>query len=232
VKRATLILALTASILALTASFVRAESLQDVLRRMDQAAQTFKSLSADVHKTDYTAVFDETTQEDGNFKMMKRAKTGVVLLATFTGRDPRTLRVAGNKVEYFHPKANSVDEYDARKYTKSVDSILLVGFGVSSANLQKDYDIAVGGSETINGKKTTRLDLTPKSAERKKIFNMIQLWIPEDSGNPIQEKRLLGKENKDYNLLQFSNVKINPPLPESDFELNLPKDVKRIVAGK
>ena len=216
--------------LALTASFLSAESLQDVLRRMDQSAKTFRSLSADVHKTDYTAVYDETTVEDGTFKMMKRAKTAV-LLAEFRGRDPRKLRIAGNKVEYYHPKANSVDEYDARKFTKSVDQILLVGFGVSSADLQKDYDISAGGSETIDGRKTTRLDMTPKSAERKKVFNMVQLWIPEDQGNPIQEKRLSGKENKDYNLLQFSNVKINPALPDSDFELNLPAGVKRNKAG-
>jgi outer membrane lipoprotein-sorting protein len=217
--------------LALTASFLSAESLQDVLRRMDQSAKTFRSLSADVHKTDYTAVYDETAVEDGTFKMMKRAKTGVVLLAEFRGRDERKLRIAGNKVEYYHPKANSVDEYDARKFTKSVDQILLVGFGVSSADLQKDYDISVGGSETIDGRKTTRLDMTPKSAERKKVFNMVQLWIPEDQGNPIQEKRLSGKENKDYNLLQFSNVKINPAMPDSDFELNLPAGVKRNKAG-
>jgi len=217
--------------LALAATFLSAESLQDVLRRMDQSAKTFRSLSADVHKTDYTAVYDETTVEEGTFKMMKRAKTGVVLLAEFRGRDERKLRIAGDKVELYHPKANSVDEYDARKFTKSVDQLLLVGFGVSSADLQKDFDIALGGSETIGGLKTTRLDMTPKSAERKKVFNMIQLWIPEDQGNPVQEKRLSGKENKDYNLLQFSNVKINPSLPDSDFELNLPAGVKKIKAG-
>jgi outer membrane lipoprotein-sorting protein len=216
--------------LAVAASFLSAESLQDVLRRMDQSAKMFRSLSADVHKTDYTAVYDETTVEDGTFKMLKRAKTAV-LLAEFRGRDPRKLRIAGNKVEYYHPKANSVDEYDARKFAKSVDELLLVGFGVSSTDLQKDFDISAGGSETIDGRKTTRLDMTPKSAERKKIFNMIQLWIPEDQGNPIQEKRLLGKENKDYNLFQFSNMKINPSLPDSDFELNLPAGVKRNKAG-
>ena len=217
--------------LALTASFLSAESLQDVLRRMDQSAKTFRSLSADVHRSDYKAVYEDTTVEEGTFKMMKRAKTGVVLLAEFRGRDPRTLRIARNKVEYYHPKANSVEEYDARKFTKSVDQVLLVGFGVSSADLQKDYDISAGGSETLDGRKTTRLDMTPKSAETKKVFNRIQLWIPENSGNPIQEKVLSGKENKDYNLLQFSNMKINPSLPDSDFELNLPAGVKKIKAG-
>ena len=212
-------------ILALAASYARADSLNEVLQRMDQAARTFRSLSADVHKTDYIDVLSDTQVEDATFKMKKQAKSGVVLLAEFRGRDPRKMCIAGEKIEYYHPKANSVEEYDTRKYTKSVDQILLVGFGVTSADLKKKYSISVGGSETIRGVKTTRLDLTPKSDEAKKIFNMIQLWIPENKGNPIQEKRLLGKENKDYNLFEFSNEQINPSLSDSDFELNLPPGV-------
>jgi outer membrane lipoprotein-sorting protein len=218
-------------IVALAASLGRAESLDDVLKRMDQAAQTFKSMLADVHKTDYSDLFSEANSEDGTFRMMKRAKGGVVMLVKFTGRDPRTIRIADNKLEIYHPRANSVDQYNTRKFTKSADQLLLVGFGTSRADLEKKYEISLGGSEVIANVKTTRIDLKPKSAEEKNFFNMIQLWIPEDKGNPIQDKVLTGKSNKDYNLVQYSNVKINPALPDSDFELNLPAGVKRIVAG-
>jgi outer membrane lipoprotein-sorting protein len=223
VKRAIFILAVAVG--------VRAESLQDVLGRMDQAARIFQSLVADVHRSDYSSVYDQTNVEDGQFKMMKRAKTGVVLLAEFTGRDPRKIRVSGNTLQVYHPKASSVDEYNTSKFTKSADQLLLVGFGMSRADLQKRFDISLGGSETLGSVKTTRIDLKPKSAEEKNFFNTIQLWIPEDQGNPIQEKVLSGKQNMDYNLLQYSNIKINPTLPASDFELNLPAGVKRIKAG-
>jgi outer membrane lipoprotein-sorting protein len=215
-------------ILALTVPLMRAESLNDVLQRMDQAAKTFRSLSADVRRTDYSALFSETNSEDGKLKMMKRAKSGVVLLAEFTGRDPRTIHIAGTMVQVYHPKANSVDEYDTRKFTKSADLLILVGFGTSRADLQKKYTISLGGPETIGGKKTTRIDLLPKSKEEKNFFNMIQLWIPEDKGNPMQEKILSGKESKDYNLLLYSNLKINPAIPDSEFEMTLPAGVKPI----
>lgn len=214
--------------LALTAPLVRAESLNDVLQRMDQAAKTFRSLSADVRRTDYSALFSETNAEDGQLKMMKPAKAGVVLLAEFTGRDPRKIRIAGTQVQIYHPKANSVDEYDTRKFTKSADLLILVGFGTRRADLEKKYTISLGGTETIGNTKTTRIDLLPKSKEEKNFFNKIQLWIPEDKGNPMQEKILSGKENKDYNLLLYSNLKINPALPDSDFEMTLPAGVKVI----
>jgi len=221
-----------AFLIALCAAGVHADSLDAVLARMDQAAKPFRSLEANVHKTDYQDVFKETTEEDATFKMMKYAKTGVVLLAEFTGANKRTARIAGHEIKLYHPKANSVDVYDTRKFTKSADLLFLVGFGDSKAEIQKTYNVTMGASETIDGIKTTRIDLTPKSAEAKKLFNMIRLWIPEDKGNPIREKLISGKESKDYTLFQFSNMKIrtvsDPALPESEFELNLPKDVKTI----
>jgi hypothetical protein len=222
--------------IALAAALARADSLDAVLNRMDQAAQKFRSLTAKVHHTTYTDVLSDTQEEDGVFKMMKRAKTGVVLLGDFMGKDARKVRIAGNMIEVYYPKANEVDQFDTRKFTKSADLLLLVGFGTTKAELDKMYNITLGGNETLGGTKTTRIDLKPKSAEAKKLFNVIQLWIPDGGANPIQEKVLSGKESKDYQLFQFSGENIrtsaDPALPVSDFELNLPAGVKRITPGK
>lgn len=221
-------------ILALTA-LARADSLADVLSRMDQAAKVFRSLSANVTQTVYTDVLSATDVDQGTFKMMKVGKDKFVFLAEFTGQDARKIFITGNKVEIYHPKANSVEIYDARKYTKSIDQYLFAGFGTTAAELQKTYAVSLGGPETINGVKTTRLDLIPKSAEAKKVLNVLQLWIPEGKSNPIQEKALSGKDSKDYRLVQFSNLQVRtlsePAPPASEFELNLPPGVKRIPSS-
>lgn len=224
-KRAYLILAL--------AAWVRADSLNEVLQRMDQAAQKFRSLSAKVRKTDYTDVLSDTEVEEGTFKLMKSGKDKFVLLADFTGQDAHTVQMTPSQVKIYHPKANSVEIYDTRKYTKAADQYLMVGFGTTAAELQKTYTVTLGGPETVDGVKTTRIDLAPKSAEAKKLFNQIELWIPDGQANPIQEKIISGK---DYKLFQFSNVKIRtasePAVPASDFELKLPPGVKEIKAGR
>src|SRR5438128_1256315 len=106
---------------------VLADSLDAVLLRMDQSAPKFRAVGTNFRETFHSDVFDETKSEDGSFKMRKHAKTGVVLLADFTGRDARKMRIAGSKLEMYHPKANSVDEYDTGKLIKSVDQFLLVG---------------------------------------------------------------------------------------------------------
>jgi hypothetical protein len=228
VKRAYLIVAI--------GTLLRADSLDAVLQRMDQAAQKFRSLTAQVHHTTYTDVLSDKQEEEGTFKMMKQSKSNVVLLGIFTGKDERRVRIASPKVEIYYPKANEVDQFDTRKFTKSADLLLLVGFGTTKAELDKMYNISLGGDETLGNVKTTRIDLKPKSAEAKGLFNVIQLWIPDGGSNPIQEKVVSGKESKDYQLFQFSDEKIrtaaDPPLPASDFELNLPAGVKRITPGK
>jgi hypothetical protein len=219
--------------LALTVPRVRADTLDQVLGRMDQAAPKFRSMSTTFSASEYSDLFGDTKVEDGSFKMRKHAKTGVVLLADFTGQDARKMRIAGSQIEIYHPKANSVDIYNTGKIIKSVDQFLLVGFGTTRAELAKTYNIALGGTETIDGIQTTRLELTPKSAELKNLFNKIQLWIPDGQSNPIQEKVISGKKGKDYHLFQFKNAQIrtaaDPAFPDSDFELNLLPGVKRIV---
>jgi outer membrane lipoprotein-sorting protein len=223
-------------IFVLAASLARADSLEEVLKRMDQAALKFRSLTAHVHHTDYTDVLSDLQEEEGTFKMMKHAKTGVVLLAEFTGKDSRKVWMSGNTVKIYYPKANEVDIFDTRKFTKSADLLLLVGFGETRADLEKMYNISLGGNETVGTAKATRIDLKPKSAEAKKLFNVIQLWIPDGGANPIQEKVLSGKDSKDYKLFTFSDEIIrtnaDPPLPASDFELNLKPGVKTITPGK
>jgi outer membrane lipoprotein-sorting protein len=219
-------------ILALAGSLARADSLENVLNRMDQAALKFRSLTAGVHHVDYTDVLSDTSAEDGTFKMSKQGKT-VVLLAEFTGRDARKVWMSGNTVKIYYPKANEVDVFDTRKYTKSADLLLLVGFGTTKAELQKTYDVSLGPTETIGTAKTTRIDLKPKSDEAKKLFSVIQLWFPDGGANPVQEKVLSGK---DYKLFQFSDEVVrttsDTPLPASDFELKLPPGVKVITPGK
>ena len=224
-RNATVVLAVAASL--------RADSLNDVLQRMDQAAQKFRSLSAKVRKTDYSDVLSDTTVEEGTFKMMKSGKDKFVLLADFMGQDAHTVQMTPTQVKIYHPKANSVEIYDTRKYTKAADRYLMVGFGTTADELQKTYTVTLGGAETIDGVKTTRLDLAPKSAEAKKLVGKIQLWIPEGQANPLQEKMISGK---DYKLFQFSAAKIHttsePALPASEFELKLLPGVKEIKAGK
>ena len=50
------------------------------------------------------------------------------------------------------------------------------------------------------------------------------MWVAEN-GYPIQQKFYL--PGGDYELATYSDMKINPDLPDSALKLHLPKNVKR-----
>jgi outer membrane lipoprotein-sorting protein len=217
------------SILMLTASLVRAEPLADILARMDQAAAEFHSLSAQMKRVQFTAVLSETSEMDGVLRL-RRAKGGTQGVIEFQQPEQRTVLIEGKSVKIYYPKANTVEIYDASKYSANMDQILLLGFGTSSVELKKSYDFKDGGAQKINGIATTCLDLTPKSAEMQKLITKIELWIPEGQSNPIRAE--FSEPSKNYELVDYSDIKVNPSLPESAFALKLPDKVKKIYPQK
>jgi outer membrane lipoprotein-sorting protein len=206
-----------------------AEDLKDILARMDRAALKFQSFTANTKYIDFTALLNETEESNGVVRLRK-TKGAMQGIVEFSEPNPRTIQFAGKTMEIYYPKANSVEIYDAGKHTSVIDEIILLGFGTSGAQLRKNYDVKLGGTETLNGVRTSRLELVPKSEEVRGYATKIELWIPEGQSSPIQQK--LTQPSKNYRLVVFSNLKVNVPLPDSDFSMKLPADVKRVYPQK
>jgi len=206
-----------------------AEPLADVLARMDRAAAEFHSLSAQMKRVQFTAVLSESSEMDGELRL-RRVKGGTQGIVEFKQPEQRTVFIDGKSVQIFYPKANTVEIYDARKYSSNMDQILLLGFGTSSAELKKSYDIKDGGVQKIGGADTTRIELTPRSDELKKLITKIEMWIPEGGSNPVRAK--FSEPSKNYELVDYSDIKVNPVLPESAFAWKLPEKVKKIYPQK
>jgi outer membrane lipoprotein-sorting protein len=213
----------------LSAALAPAEPLADILARMDRAAGEFRSLSAQMKRVQFTAVLSESSEMDGVVRL-KRARGGTLGVIEFQQPEQRTVFIKGKEVQIYYPKANTVEIYDASKYTSNMDQILLLGFGTSSTELKKSYDFKDGGPQKINGTDTTRIELTPQSAELKKLITKIELWIPEGQSNPIRAK--FSEPSKNYELVDYSDIKMNPALPDSAFVLKLPPNVKKISPQK
>ena len=206
-----------------------AEPLPDVLARMDRAAAEFHSLSAEMKRVQFTAVLNESSEMDGVVRL-RRTKNGTQGIVEFKQPEQRTVFINGKQVQIYYPKANNVEIYDTSKYTSNMDQILLLGFGTSAAELKKSYDIKDGGVQKISGTDTTRIELTPRSDEMKKLITKIELWIPEGQSNPTRAK--FSEPSKNYELVDYSGIKVNPALPESAFAWKLPGNVKKIHPQK
>lgn len=215
--------------LALTVPCGGADTLDDVLNRMDAAAKQFKSYSATVKRLDHDKVLDTDDMIDGKF-FLKRGKNGVVGNMDFTeGPDHYVIHLDGGMVEKYLPKVPVVQVFDIKKYARTMDETMLLGFAVTRQEMESDYSIKLAGTDTIDGMPSAHLVLTPKSAEGQKYVKTVELWIPEGKSNPIRQKGTEPSGN--YRIATYSDVKLNPPLPDSAFELNVPAGTKRVKAN-
>lgn len=200
----------------------RANSLDAILARMDRAAKDFKSVTTNLKQIEYNAAVRDTTENIGELRI-KRDKKGLTALTEYTKPDLRTVFFKDKKVNFYYPKAKQVQVIDLGKYTTLVDQFLLLAFGTSGEELRRNYDVKLGGAETVASTATTRLDLIPKTPDAKKYITKIELWIKDGESYAIQEK--VTETSGNYTLGEYSNVKWNPALPDSAFDWKAPKGV-------
>jgi len=198
-------------------------TLESTLARMDQAAGSFKDLTADLSRTHHTAVINEDTVDSGEI-LIKRIRPHELLMRFDIAQpDPRKIAVDSRHAEVYFPKSQTVQIYDISKYKKLADLILLLGFGTTSKELAASYTIRFGGEEAAGDQKIARLELTPKSDETH--LKRVDLWISDATGLPVRQK--LYWPGDDYDVATYSNVKTNVNLPDMALKLDLPKGVKR-----
>jgi outer membrane lipoprotein-sorting protein len=184
------------------------DPLADAFARMDKVAPQFKAVTADIKRDVYTAVIDDHEKDMGTIKASRDKSHGTRMLIEFTSPDVKTIALDGTSASVYTPTLKTVQVVDIKKGL--VDQFLLLGFGASSADLKENYDVTFVGTEKPASETAWHLQLIPKSKET--------------SGLPVQEK-LFTSSGGDYQLCVYSNVILNPSLPDSKLKLNYPKGV-------
>jgi outer membrane lipoprotein-sorting protein len=202
-----------------------ADNLDAVLERIDRAGTAFRGMSAKVRRVSHTAVINEDNVDSGTILVKRPKPRDLRMLIDVTDPDPRTVAFQGRKLEVYYPKIQTVQEFDvAGKNRELADEFFLIGFGTSRADLKASYSLRLAGAEEANGQKADRLELIPKSKEVLQHLTKFELWISA-AGYPIQQKFYF--PGGDYQLATYSDVKINPEIPESAMKLHVPRNVKR-----
>jgi outer membrane lipoprotein-sorting protein len=197
--------------------------LEAVLARLDQASASFKGLTADIRKVSHTEVVNVDDADSGTI-MVKRVKAhDTRIRIDFTTPRQQSVTIGGGKAQVYNPKSNEAQELELGKNRGLVDQFMLLGFGSNSGELENAYLVTLGGAESINGEKTTRIMLVPKDPEILARVKKCELWI-SDKGLTVQQKFHTG--GGDFVLSTYSGMKLNPSIADKDLKLELPKGVK------
>ncbi len=202
-----------------------AGELRAVFARIDKTAAGFRSAEADFEWDQYTKAVDETDKQQGKVsyrKMGGRVEMAAHVIApdakmpTGPSAAEKFVLFSEGKVQLLQPAADHLDIYGTGKSSEAVESFLVLGFGGSSRDMLKSFNVSYGGRENVRGDETDRLELDPKSEKVKNMFNHIELWI-DARGISIQQK--LTSPEGDYRLNKYSNIVLNQKIPDSVFKL-------------
>jgi outer membrane lipoprotein-sorting protein len=225
VTRALLVLAFVAAPLA------AADSLADTFAKIDASAARFKGMTADLQRTDYTALAKDTSVATGDIKL-RRVKEGEIhMLVTLTRPDQEVVAFDGKQARIYFPKTNVEQEYDVSAKKDMVEQVMLLGFGATSGDLKAHYDVTFTGAEPVGGQPAAHLKLIPKSPDMLKSFRQVELWISDSLGVPLQQK-FITSTNGDFHQFTYPGLKLTSSLSDKDLQLKTPKNVQIKKVGQ
>jgi len=215
-----------------------ADEKDKVLRRLDVAAANFHSTSADFE-------FDSVTTDPIPDKDVQKGKVyyqrnGKAFQMAVHFREeahgveegkpakfkpvPKDLIYSGGKVTLYEKLTDEVHVRDAAKY----ESYLLLGFGASGKELAEKWDIKYLGSENLDdGKvsvKTEKLELVAKDPDVRNLFPKVTIWV--DPARAISLKQIFDEGQGQSRSCYYSNIKLNPAIPDSDFAFKTDSQTK------
>ena len=203
----------------------QAPSLESVLNQMDAAAANFQNAQADFVWDQYQRVVDETDSQKGKL-YFRRAGKETQMAADITEPEKKYMLFAAGKLSVYQPKIDQVTEYDAGKDRENVQTFLVLGFGGRGHDLARSFRVKLGGVEMVDGVRTVKLELVPKSAKARSIFDHVVLWVDPARGVSLQQKAW--EASGDYRLAKYTNIRINEKIPDDVFQLKTTSKTKVI----
>ena len=210
---------------SIAASFclLRADTAEAVLARMDKAAPSFKAMSSNVRMVTHTAVLNDNTVETGTFEMQKGKGKEVRAIMNLSENGGREIGFFGKTVRIYYPNLNTYQDYSMGK-NNLLNQYLLLGFGSSGKDLSRGYTITADGTESINGRPATKLMLIPKDQAELEHLTKVEVWIPNDAANPVQQEFYEPSGNS--RKVIYSDIEINPSI-KGVLEMKLPPGAKK-----
>jgi outer membrane lipoprotein-sorting protein len=195
-------------------------TLDQVFAKMDAVAKTFRSTQADIERTHVTILVNDKDVSSGKFYYMRKGREPRVRLE-LTKPAVQQLLIDKGKLQIYTPNLKQVQEASLSGQQDKVEMFMALGFGQSSADLQRNFSVSLAGEELVDGTKTTVLQLNPKNSP---MFKSVRMWMDQQKWVAVQINTT--EASGDYMILKFSNIKVNANIADSVFSLKLPKDVR------
>ncbi|HUO17896.1 MAG TPA: outer membrane lipoprotein carrier protein LolA [Verrucomicrobiae bacterium] len=211
-------IALLMGLMRMTSAPQQKPTLDDLLHKMDEVAATFRSAEAQIESKNYEAVIQDFDEPETGEIYYRRNDKGLEMMLDITKPDKKQVLLDEGTIRLYQPKIDRVTLWNLGKNKAEFESYLVLGFGGSGQDLEKEFDVTNAGTEKIDGIATVKLQLAPKSQKVKNTFNQIVLWMDPNRGVAVQQQFFQPGGN--YRLAKYTNIQVNgKKIPDDVFKL-------------
>jgi len=190
-------------------------SLETVVKKVQEQQKKTTTLQADFRQEKELALLSKPEVSTGTFVFSKPNN----VLWTYDAPKKVQMLIAGGAMTTYFPDLAKAERIDVKRFEDRIFKYM----GASGAidELARYFDFTFTDTSTSP---TWQLDLTPKNRVVAKRVKSIRLWI--DKKNYLTTKIEYVEGDGDITRYEFSNIKVNAPVAQSRFTLNLPANVK------
>ncbi len=193
---------------------------EHILSELDKTAATFRTLQAKIRNTKYTKVVDDTSVETGRL-WFRHGRHGNEIKIQFEKPSRREILISDGNVSIYYPNIKKLDTFQlgSDALQNKAELGLLAGVGSSGETLRRTYSIRYLGEAKVDGRKTVKLVLTPRSPKAKTFFSTQEVWLDSDRWLPVRQK--LVESSGDSLTIDFSDIEKNKRISEKTFRLKI-----------
>lgn len=193
----------------------KAATLEQVIKKVQEQQKKTMTLQASFRQEKELALLAKPEVSTGTFTYSRPSN----VLWTYDAPKRVQMVIAGGVMTTYYPELLKAERIDVKRFEDRIFRYM----GASGAidELARYFDFTFTDQKA---KSVYVLDLTPKTKAVSKRVQRIKLWI--DKTTYLTSKIEYVEGDGDITRYEFTNVRINEPVPASRFALSLPSNVK------
>ena len=190
-------------------------SLDEVIKHVQEQQRKTTTLQADFRQEKELALLSKPEVSTGTFVYSKPNN----VLWTYAAPKRVTMLITNGKLTTFYPELNKAETLDVTRFEDRIFKYMGATGAIDELARYFDFTFTNKPSEPVYV-----LDLKPKTGAVAKRVQRIKLWIDKKSYLTTKIEYVEG--DGDITRYEFTNIKVNQPVPQGRFVLNLPANVK------
>jgi outer membrane lipoprotein-sorting protein len=207
--------AATVTLPVLAARTADPNSLDEVIRRVQEQQRRTSTLEAEFHQEKTLALLAKPEVSTGHFIFSKPNN----VLWEYDAPKRVQMLISNGVLTTYYPELHKAEQIEVKRYQDRIFKYLGASGAIDELAAYFDFTFT-----NTSDKPYYVLDLKPKTKGIAKRVRSIRIWI--DKKSYLTTKFEYTEGDGDITRYEFTNIRVNAPVSQSRFTLNLPPNVR------